>query len=126
MVNTHRDVMPVQATYPTITQLGQQYAAAIKQADSTALVLGPSDFTLGGWVGNTSQQGGLYAGEYYLQQMAAYEKAHGQRILDYFDEHYYFTVSSPATQLASTRTLWDPTYNGGTWVEQYDFRAPCS
>jgi len=122
--NTHRDVMPVQATYPTITQLGQQYAATIKQADSTAFVLGPSDFTLGGWVGDTSQQGGLYAGEYYLQQMAAYEKAHGQRILDYFDEHYYFTVSNPAAQLASTRTLWDPTYNGGTWVEQYDFQGP--
>jgi hypothetical protein len=122
--NTHRDVMPVQATYPTITQLGQQYAAAVKQADSTALVLGPSDFTLGGWIGNTSQQGGLYAGEYYLQQMAAYDKAHGQRILDYFDEHYYFNVSTPAAQLASTRTLWDPTYNGGTWVEQYDFDGP--
>jgi Glycoside hydrolase family 44/Bacterial Ig-like domain (group 3) len=122
--NTHRDVMPVQASYPTITQLGQQYAAAIKQADSTAFILGPSDFTLGGWVGDTSQQGGLYAGEYYLQQMAAYEKAHGQRILDYFDEHYYFNVSNPAAQLASTRTLWDPTYNGGTWVEQYDFQGP--
>jgi Glycoside hydrolase family 44/Bacterial Ig-like domain (group 3) len=122
--NTHRDVMPVQAAYPTITQLGQQYAATIKQVDSTAFVLGPSDFTLGGWVGDTSQQGGLYAGEYYLQQMAAYEKTHGQRILDYFDEHYYFQFSSPAAQLASTRTLWDPTYNGGTWVEQYDFQAP--
>jgi len=122
--NTHRDVMPNGATYPTITQLGQQYAAAVKQADSTALVLGPSDFTLGGWIGNTSQQGGLYAGEYYLQQMAAYDKAHGQRILDYFDEHYYFNISTPAAQLASTRTLWDSTYNGGTWVEQYDFMSP--
>jgi hypothetical protein len=122
--NTHRDVMPVQATYPTITQLGQQYAAAIKQADSTAFVLGPSDFTLGGWIGDTSHQGGFFAGQYYLQQMAAYEKAHGQRILDYFDEHYYFDVSSPAAQLASTRTLWDPAYNGGTWVEQWDFNGP--
>ena len=122
--NTHRDVMPNGATYPTILQLGQQYAAAVKQADSTALVLGPSDFTLGGWIGNTSQQGGLFAGQYYLQQMAAYDKAHGQRILDYFDEHYYFNTSTPAAQLASTRTLWDPTYNGGTWVEQYDFNGP--
>jgi hypothetical protein len=122
--NTHRDVMPNGATYPTITQLGQQYAAVVKQADSTAMVLGPSDFTLGGWVGNTSQQGGLFAGQYYLQQMAAYDQAHGQRILDYFDEHYYFNVSTPAAQLASTRTLWDPTYNGGTWVEQYDFLGP--
>jgi Glycoside hydrolase family 44/Bacterial Ig-like domain (group 3) len=122
--NTHRDVMPNGATYPTITQLGQQYAAAVKEADSTALVLGPSDFTLGGWIGNTAQQGGLFAGQYYLQQMAAYDKAHGQRILDYFDEHYYFNVSTPAAQLASTRTLWDPTYNGGTWVEQWDFDGP--
>jgi hypothetical protein len=122
--NTHRDVMPTQADYPTITQLGQQYAAAVKQADSTALILGPSDFTLGGWIGTTSQQGGLFAGEYYLQQMAAYDKAHGQRILDYFDEHYYFNTSTPAAQLASTRTLWDPTYNGGTWVEQWDFNGP--
>ena len=122
--NTHRDVMPVQAAYSTITQLGQQYAAAVKQTDSTALILGPSDFTLGGWVGNTSAQNGMFAGEYYLQQMAAYDKQHGQRILDYFDEHYYFDVSSPAAQLASTRTLWDSTYNGGTWVEQYDFNGP--
>src|SRR3984885_14912576 len=122
--NTHRDVMPNGATYPTITQLGQQYAAAVKAADSTALVLGPSDFTLGGWIGNTAQQGGLFAGQYYLQQMSAYDKAHGQRILDYFDEHYYFNVSTPAAQLASTRTLWDPTYNGGTWVEQWDFDGP--
>jgi hypothetical protein len=122
--NTHRDVMPVQAPYSTITQLGQQYAAAIKQADASALVLGPSDFTLGGWIGNTSQQGGAFAGEYYLQQMAAYDKQHSQRILDYFDEHYYFDTSTPAAQLASTRTLWDSTYNGGTWVEQYEFNGP--
>lgn len=122
--NTHRDVMPNGATYPTILQLGQQYAAAVKQADSSALVLGPSDFTLGGWIGTPSQQGGLYAGQYYLQQMAAYEQQHGQRILDYFDEHYYFNTSTPAAQLASTRTLWDPTYNGGTWVEQYYFDGP--
>ena len=56
--------------------------------------------------------------------MAAYDQAHGQRILDYFDEHYYFDTSTPAAQLASTRTLWDPTYNGGTWVEQYEFDGP--
>ena len=39
------------------------------------------------------------------------------RLLDYFDEHYYFNFSDAASQLASTRTLWDATYNGGTWVE---------
>jgi Glycoside hydrolase family 44/Bacterial Ig-like domain (group 3) len=122
--NTHRDVLPNGANYPTITQLGEQYAAAIKQVDPSAMVLGPSDFTLGGWVGDTSKQNGLLAAEYYLQQMAAYDAQHGVRILDYLDEHYYFDVSSPSAQLASTRTLWDPTYNGGTWVEQWVFDGP--
>ena len=122
--NTHRDVQPTAASYSTIVQLGQTYAAAVKQADSSALILGPSDFTLGGWVGTPSQQGGLWAGQYYLQQMAAYEQSNHLRVLDYFDEHYYFDTSTPAAQLASTRTLWDPTYNGGTWVEQYDFDGP--
>jgi len=122
--NTHRDVMPTEPAYATIVEYGQDYAAAVKTADPSALVLGPSDFTLGGWIGTPAQQNNLYAGQYYLQQMAAYQLAHGRRLLDYFDEHYYFNVSSPAAQLASTRTLWDPTYNGGTWVEQYDFDGP--
>jgi hypothetical protein len=122
--NTHRDVMPTEPTYATIVADGQEYAAAVKAADPSALVLGPSDFTLGGWIGTPAQQNNLYAGQYYLQQMAAYQQQHGRRLLDYFDEHYYFDVSSPAAQLASTRTLWDPTYNGGTWVEQYDFDGP--
>ena len=122
--NTHRDVQPGGAPYSTIVSLGQQYAAAVKQQDPSALVLGPSDFTLGGWIGTPSAQNNLFAGQYYLQQMAANAQASGRRVLDYFDEHYYFSFSDPASQLASTRTLWDPTYNGGTWVEQYFFYGP--
>jgi hypothetical protein len=123
--NTHRDVQPVTPLYSTIVDLGQQYATVVKQADPSALVLGPSDFTLGGWIGTPSAQGNLFAGQYYLQQMAAYAAAHkGKRLIDYFDEHYYFNFTDPASQLASSRTLWDPTYNGGTWVEQYYFDGP--
>ncbi len=122
--NTHRDVEPKGANYSTIAALGQQYAEMVKKADTSAAVMGPSDFTLGGWIGDTKQQNGLYAAEYYLQQMAAYEQAHGVRILDYLDEHYYPQFSDAASQLASTRTLWDPTYNGGTWVEQGVFHGP--
>jgi hypothetical protein len=122
--NTHRDVEPNGQPYTQIVKLGQQYAAVVKEVDPTAAVLGPSDFTLGGWIGTPSAQDGLFAGQYYLQQMAAYQAANGTRILDYFDEHYYPQFSNVATQLASTRTLWDPTYNGGTWVEQYYFYGP--
>jgi len=122
--NTHRDVEPVQPEYSTIVSLGQQYAAMIKQTDPTAKVFGPVDFTLGGWIGTPSQQNGLYAGQYYLQQMSAYESAHNQRILDYFDEHYYGGGSTAAAELASTRVLWDPTFNSGSWVEQWYFDGP--
>ena len=122
--NTHRDVEPGGVPYSTIVSLGEQYASAVKQIDPTAAVMGPSDFTLGGWIGTPSAQNGLFAGQYYLQQMAAYDKAHGGRVLDYFDEHYYPQFSDTATQLAAPRTLWDATYNGGTWVEQYYFYGP--
>jgi hypothetical protein len=123
--NTHRDVQPKTPAYSTIVELGRKYAAVIKKQDPTALVLGPSDFTLGGWIGTPSLQNNLFAGQYYLQQMAAYAAAHeGHRLIDYFDEHYYFNFTDPTSQLASTRTLWDPTYNGGTWVEQYEFDGP--
>jgi hypothetical protein len=123
--NTHRDVQPNPAAYSTIVALGQQYAQAVHGQDATAMILGPSDFTLGGWIGTPSQQNGLFAGQYYLQQMAAWSAAHhGRRLINYFDEHYYFNFTDPTSQLASTRTLWDPSYNGGTWVEKYYFDGP--
>jgi hypothetical protein len=122
--NTHRDVEPHGATYNTIISLGEQYAAMVKQVDPSAMVLGPSDFTLGGWLGTPSQQNNLYAGQYYLQQMAAYQQKNGKRVLDYFDEHYYPQFTNPTSQLASTRTFWDPTYNSGSWVEQSFFHGP--
>jgi hypothetical protein len=122
--NTHVDVEPSGATYPTIVALGEQYATTIKEADPRAKVFGPSDFTLGGWVGTPSQQNGLWAGQYYLQQFAAHDKQHHSRSLDYFDEHYYGNGGSDPTEIQTTRALWDPTYNSGTWVEQYDFDGP--
>jgi hypothetical protein len=122
--NTHRDVEPTQPDYNTIIALGQQYSAMIKQSDPSAKVFGPVDFTEGGWIGTPSQQDGLLAGQYYLQQMAAYEQTNNQRVLDYFDEHYYGGGSTDAAELASTRALWDPTFNSGSWVEQWYFDGP--
>jgi hypothetical protein len=122
--NTHRDVEPTQPDYDTIISRGQQYAVMVKQTDPSAKVFGPVDFTLGGWIGTPSKQNNLFAGQYYLQQMAAYDQANHLRILDYFDEHYYGGGSTDAAELADTRTLWDPTYNSGTWVEQFYFDGP--
>jgi len=53
--------------------------------------------------------------EWYLQQMAAYDQANGQRILDYCDEHFYppsvaltgaGDAALQALRLRSTRLLW--------------------
>lgn len=122
--NTHVDVEPNGVIYDTIIDLGQKYASMIKHVAPNSKVLGPSDFTLGGWIGDQSQQNGLYAGQYYLQAMKKYEHENGVRLIDYFDEHYYNNGTDTPSELAITRSLWDPTFNSGTYVEQYYFKAP--
>ncbi len=123
--NTHRDVQPTQPTYDFILQQTLAYAPVVKQADRTALILGPSDFGWPAYVGNgpeITEHGGLWNAPWYLQQMAQYQTAHKTRLLDYFDEHYYpsfNTTPDDATLLQSTRSLWDPTYTDPSWIGQY-------
>jgi hypothetical protein len=61
--------------------------------------------------------------------MKAYDQAHGQRILDYLDLHFYpqaagVSLSSAgdantqALRLRSTRSLWDPTYPDESWIAE--------
>ncbi len=110
--NTHRDAIPTQVDYSVIVNLGEQYATLIKSADPKAMVLGPSDFGEWGWVTNSPKGTSLLSGQYYLQQFAAYDAAHGSRTLDCFDEHYGVgDSSSPAASFSQVRTFWDPTYN---------------
>jgi hypothetical protein len=116
---THRDLEPAQPDYGTIVSLGTQYGSMIKAEDPSAKILGPSDYTEYGWIWYVPSGTSLYAGQYYLQKMAAYAAAHGNtRILDYFDEHWECPdTSSAAAELNSTRTLWDPSYNAGSPFE---------
>jgi hypothetical protein len=72
---------------------------------------------------------------WYLQQMQAYQTAHGTRILDYLDVHIYPQVdgvyseslgsaSVQAVRLRSTRQLWDPTYVHEGWIGQPVYLIP--
>ena len=140
----HRDVHPAPFTYDEVTNNGIAHAAAIKAADPTAEVSGPvldfwwsyfyskKDIENGWgsgspcyepWSNPTDRQahGGIPLIEYYLQQFAAYEKAHNIRLLDYVDVHTYFAPDNLAfstggdtqtqqIRLDSTRVFWDPTY----------------
>jgi glycosyl hydrolase family 44 len=139
--STHRDVHPAHPTYDELTSLGQQYAAAIKAVDPAAQTLGPVQ---DGWTryyyasydtypdqvaqDDRDAHGGKPFVEWYLQQMKAYEQQHGQRVLDYFDLHYYPQAEGVALQpaggadtqalrLRSTRALWDPTYVDESWIK---------
>lgn len=138
--NTHRDIHPNPYTYDELLSLDTRYAAAIKQADPTALVSGPvgdnwaslflskKDIVAGQQRGNywsnpvdRNAHGGVALLPWYLQQMKAYEQQHGVRLLDYLDQHAYLAPSSVAfasagsaanqtLRLDSTRVMWDPTY----------------
>lgn len=136
--STHRDIHPNPATYDEITNLGIDYAAAVKEADPAARTLGP---VLWGWCAyfysardncgqgtqDYSSHGNTYFVPWYLSQMRAYEQAHGTRLLDFLDLHYYPQASgvslseagnaaTQALRLRSTRSLWDPTYVDESWI----------
>ena len=125
--NTHRDVHPAGTGHDELLSRSLAYAAAIKAADPSALVLGPGDFVMNyqsdGVPGDgKNEHDGLGQGNYYLQQMHQYEVEHGTRLLDYFDEHYYPTGQdgqTEATTLEATRSLWDPTYKEQNWIGKW-------
>ena len=129
--STHRDVHPAATTYAEMRDDTYQYAAAIKASDPAAKTLGP---VVWGWSAYFDSAAGEYGHaynqpflEWYLDQMKAYETAHGVRILDYLDVHFYpqagqfssdaGSASMQALRLRSTRALWDPTYVDESWID---------
>jgi hypothetical protein len=134
----HNDLHPTWTTYDDITNKGITYATAIKGADPTAAVGGP---TISGYYYYTDSLADQYLGyygkgpadknshngtpflQYYLQQMQAASTTAGIRLLDYLDVHAnQFTSGSGTTagnetvQSArenSVRLFYDPTYTSG-------------
>lgn len=135
--STHRDVHPQAVTYAELRDRTYQYAAALKAADPGAQTLGP---VLWGWcaylysAADECGPGADYAAHgntpfvaWYLQQMRAYEQAHGVRLVDYLDLHYYpaaqgvalapaGNAATQALRLRSTRSLWDAGYIDESWI----------
>lgn len=125
---THRDVHPSKATYAELKAKLLAHGQAVKDADPTALTLGPGAW---GWLEYFDSAAGDRAATgvdfipYYLSQARRHELDTGQRILDYLDIQVFpqsFGVadgdSSPAAhrlRLRSTRILWDPTYTVESW-----------
>ena len=137
--STHRDVHPQATTYDELWQRTRDYAQAIKTADPGARVLGP---VVWGWCAylysaadgcgpgpDMAAHGGLALLDWYLKQAADYQAAHGVRLIDYLDVHYYpqadgvalSSDESPATsalRLRTLKSLYDPAYVDESWIAQ--------
>jgi hypothetical protein len=138
---THRDVHPDAVSYDELGGKGTATAAAIKTADPSAAVLGPSGWGYCEWVASgldgcapgadAAAHGGLNLSQWYLKNMKDFSDAHGgKRFLNYFDQHYYPQIGggtdadANALRLRSTRSLWDPAYVEESWIGPSGVNAP--
>jgi Glycoside hydrolase family 44 len=139
--STHRDVHPDAVSDDELGSKSTATAAAIKAADPSAAVLGPSGWGYCEWVASgldgcapgadAAAHGGLNLSQWFLKNMKDYSDAHGgKRFLNYFDQHYYPQISggedaqSNALRLRSTRSLWDPSYVEESWIGPSGVNAP--
>jgi hypothetical protein len=137
---THTDVHPTRLGYRDMLGTFESYATAVKAQDPNAAVFGPD---LSGWTamfyssldrGNDNfathadrtAHGGQAFLPWWLGQVAAQDRQHGRRTLDYLDVHWYpqgngvfSDQTDPVTQalrVRSTRDLWDPAYADESWI----------
>jgi hypothetical protein len=144
--STHRDVHPDPLSESELWSRSEATANAVKAADPTADVIGPSDWgwcayyysavdTCGSSTADQAAHGGLPFGQWYLKQFAHAQRTGGARLLDYFDEHFYpqetgvalspaGDAATRALRLRSTRALWDPTYVDESWISDANGGKP--
>ncbi|MFC5701806.1 glycoside hydrolase family 44 protein [Cohnella faecalis] len=137
--STHRDVHPNPPTYDEIWNFTKKYGAAIKAKDSSAKVFGPVSW---GWCAyfyssadvcadgpdRQSHEGAPFL-EWYLQQLAKYEKTSGgTRLVDYLDIHYYSQEDGVPTdeegpttvkrRFQALKSLYDPNFIDQSWIQE--------
>jgi len=132
--STHRDVHPAPVDYGEIWSRTLDYASALKAADPGAKIFGP---VVWGWCAYFySAADGCGPGAdhraygdflpWYLDQVEAYRQAHGVRLVDYLDIHYYpqsgnvyssdESAATAALRLRSLKSLYDPSYVDESWI----------
>lgn len=128
--STHHGFHPQPTTYDELWTKSRDLAVAVKQADPHAATLGPAEW---GWPNyfcsaadgieagcsagspDRAAHGGVDLSSWYLRQFREHERQTGQRLLDYFDLHYYPQGDySPVTDV--TRSLWDRSYRDPSWI----------
>jgi hypothetical protein len=138
--STHAAIHPAAATYAELASKSIEYARAIKAVAPGSKVFGPVNY---GWQGYVTLQDAPDAAgrdfqASYLQQMKQAEQAHGTRLLDVLDVHWYpeatgngvriigtdTSAAVVAARLQAPRSLWDPTYTETSWITQWSTGGP--
>ena len=125
--STHRDVHAAPVGTDEVWQRTLDYAPVIRAADPRASILGFGTWgVLDVFISGTDRvnnnrndqqaHGGLPLLQWYLRQLASYERANGKRLVDCLDLHYYPQGGDP---LLNTRSLWDPGYRDPSWVDSF-------
>jgi len=150
--DTHRDVHPDGPTMEEVRDKIFDYAARVKAADPSALIVAPEAWDWNGsrWSGADIQHGSktgdwdqahmpdrtAHGGAdflpWMLDQFRDYEKKNGKRLVDVCSFHYYPQEGndddvSEKTMLMrnrSTRSLWDKNYKAESWVNDYIYILP--
>lgn len=137
---THTDVHPTRVGYDELWSRFQDYASAIKNVDTTAMITGPVSW---GWIGyfysaldrgsdnfktgnDRANHGNQPFIPWFLSQARQYEQQKGKKILDVLDIHYYPSAEgvyagktdseTNAKRLRATRSLWDLSYIDESWI----------
>lgn len=135
---THRDFHPAPLSYDELGSKSLALAQAVKDADPGAQVLGPAEWGWPNYFCSTADvpdngctpsspdrhaHGGLDISSWYLRQFAKHEQQTGDRLLDYFDLHYYPQGSyNPVADV--TRPLWDTGYRDPSWIGEKIYLLP--
>ncbi len=125
--STHADVWPNPVSSDDVWNATKNYAPVLKSADSSSYILGYTAWsildlmvsgldTANNSMADQQAHGGIPLAQWYLRQLAAYEKQNGARIIDCLDVHYY---PMGGDGLDNTRSLWDPTYHDPSWVDSF-------
>ncbi len=143
---THRAIMSDTAggrrlqTYDGFAQTSVRFARMIKSVQPRALVFGPATATITGQLtlGQHPDTDPVHGAdpflEVYLTKFRDAEGVAGRRLLDVLDVHWYPEMATRGgsvaddmaeqdttmlrVRLAATRSLWDSTYNEGSWVSR--------
>lgn len=129
-------------TYAGYIERAKSYGSMVRAVGgASAKIFGPS---LAGYMGylslnRASDANGRDFSDYFLAEMARYEREQGARILDAFDFHWYpehrgtngvrviqddDSEATVIARLEAPRSLWDPTFKENSWITNDVIKRP--